>query len=469
MNNQNSNQTVTYIIISAAGGVVMLIFMVICAVGWRTLRGKRRESDCIDESTTDSNLNKKDSIKFQKCNGNSIVSLDTTTTMTTTTTPLLHKPNRSGSDSLWSRSFQQRLQHPSSPLSASACLEILDIPLDEEWEIEKESLILGETLGEGAFGVVVKAEALSLPSIPACVSTVAVKMLKADATEHELHDLLSEMETMKQIGKHKNIINFLGCCTQNGSLCIVVEYAPHGNLRQYLRSNRPSVAESSDQSCDSSLTLATLVSFAFQISKGMEFLARHQCIHRDLAARNVLVGEGVVMKIADFGLARNVREADYYRKTTDGRLPIKWLSIEALFDRVYTTQSDVWAFGVVLWEIFTLGGSPYPSIPVEKLFKLLKSGYRMKRPQGCPSEIYEMMLECWFENANLRPTFTNLVKRFDSFLESVTVNDYVQVFADSMECIHEEDENQESEIADCGSTESIDEVSIFNALEESTL
>ena len=119
MNNQNSNQTVTYIIISAAGGVVMLIFMVICAVGWRTLRGKRRESDCIDESTTDSNLNKKDSIKFQKCNGNSIVSLDTTTTMTTTTTPLLHKPNRSGSDSLWSRSFQQRLQHPSSPLSAS--------------------------------------------------------------------------------------------------------------------------------------------------------------------------------------------------------------------------------------------------------------------------------------------------------------------------------------------------------------
>ena len=119
-NSQNSNQTVTYLIISVAGGVVMLIFMVICAVGWRTLqRGKRRESDCIDESTTDSNLNKKNSIKFEKCNGNSIVSLDTTTTMTTTTTPLIHKSNLNGSDSLWSRSFQQRLQHPSSPLSAS--------------------------------------------------------------------------------------------------------------------------------------------------------------------------------------------------------------------------------------------------------------------------------------------------------------------------------------------------------------
>ncbi|OWK07999.1 FGFR2, partial [Cervus elaphus hippelaphus] len=111
------------------------------------------------------------------------------------------------------------------------------------------------------------------------------------------------------------------------------------------------------------------------------------CIHRDLAARNVLVTENNVMKIADFGLARDINNIDYYKKTTNGRLPVKWMAPEALFDRVYTHQSDVWSFGVLMWEIFTLGGSPYPGIPVEELFKLLKEGHRMDKPANCTNEL----------------------------------------------------------------------------------
>lgn len=323
----------------------------------------------------------------------------------------------------------------SSRIDSSIAEELYELPCDEEWEIERSQLTLKEQLGEGAFGLVVRADAVGLPDLPARCS-VAVKMLKADATGNELADLLSEMDTMKDIGKHKNIINLIGACTQNGPLFVIVEFAPHGNLRQFLRERRPSEYQHTrPNSSGPSLTVRDFVSFAFQIARGMEYLGTRKCVHRDLAARNVLVGEDHVMKIADFGLARNIRDLEYYRKTTDGRLPIKWLAIEALFDRVYTTQSDVWAFGILLWEIFTLGGSPYPGIPVERLFDLLKSGYRMQKPQNCPNEIYDIMLNCWDENSSNRASFTTLRKTFDAMLSSLASKEYLEILAQSIEDI----------------------------------
>ncbi|PFX15764.1 Fibroblast growth factor receptor 1 [Stylophora pistillata] len=213
----------------------------------------------------------------------------------------------------------------------------IEVPYEEAWEIDRFSLVLSDILGEGAFGRVIRAEAVGL----GC--TVAVKMLKEDATDQELMDLVSEMKVMKTIGKHKNIINLLGVCTQEGPLFVVVEFAAHGNLRQFLQERRPGLeyADDADYHSPEQLTLQDLMSFFYQVAKGMEFLSSRKCIHRDLAARNILVAEDYVMKIADFGLARNVRDDDYYRKTTDGRLPVKWMALEALIDRVYTSKSDV--------------------------------------------------------------------------------------------------------------------------------
>ncbi|XP_059586645.1 fibroblast growth factor receptor 1 isoform X5 [Alligator mississippiensis] len=327
-----------------------------------------------------------------------------------------------------------RLSSSGTPMLAG--VSEYELPEDPRWELPRDRLILGKPLGEGCFGQVVLAEAIGLDKDkPNRVTKVAVKMLKSDATEKDLSDLISEMEMMKMIGKHKNIINLLGACTQDGERCtrplyVIVEYASKGNLREYLQARRPPGMEycyNPSRIPEEQLSFKDLVSCAYQVARGMEYLASKKCIHRDLAARNVLVTEDNVMKIADFGLARDIHHIDYYKKTTNGRLPVKWMAPEALFDRIYTHQSDVWSFGVLLWEIFTLGGSPYPGVPVEELFKLLKEGHRMDKPSNCTNELYMMMRDCWHAVPSQRPTFKQLVEDLDRIVAMTSNQEYLDL------------------------------------------
>ncbi|XP_070220421.1 fibroblast growth factor receptor 1 isoform X5 [Bos mutus] len=322
-----------------------------------------------------------------------------------------------------------RLSSSGTPMLAG--VSEYELPEDPRWELPRDRLVLGKALGEGCFGQVVLAEASGLDKDkPHRVTKVAVKMLKPDATEKDLSDLISEMEMMKMIGKHKNIINLLGACTQDGPLYVIVEYASKGNLREYLQARRPPGLEycyNPSHHPEEQLSSKDLVSCAYQVARGMEYLASKKCIHRDLAARNVLVTEDNVMKIADFGLARDIHHIDYYKKTTNGRLPVKWMAPEALFDRIYTHQSDVWSFGVLLWEIFTLGGSPYPGVPVEELFKLLKEGHRMDKPSNCTNELYMMMRDCWHAVPSQRPTFKQLVEDLDRIVALTSNQEYLDL------------------------------------------
>ncbi|XP_023114970.1 fibroblast growth factor receptor 4 isoform X4 [Leopardus geoffroyi] len=330
----------------------------------------------------------------------------------------------SGSSAKSSSSLVRGVRLSSSGPPLLAGLVSLDLPLDPLWEFPRDRLVLGKPLGEGCFGQVVRAEAFGMdPARPDQASTVAVKMLKDNASDKDLADLVSEMEVMKLIGRHKNIINLLGVCTQEGPLYVIVECAAKGNLREFLRARRPpgpDLSPDGPRSSEGPLSFPALVSCAYQVARGMQYLESRKCIHRDLAARNVLVTEDNVMKIADFGLARGVHHIDYYKKTSNGRLPVKWMAPEALFDRVYTHQSDVWSFGILLWEIFTLGGSPYPGIPVEELFSLLREGHRMDRPPNCPPELYGLMRECWHAAPSQRPTFKQLVEALDKVLLAVS-------------------------------------------------
>ncbi|EPB80605.1 immunoglobulin domain protein [Ancylostoma ceylanicum] len=241
-----------------------------------------------------------------------------------------------------------------------------EIDPDPQWEIERSRLELVDILGEGAFGEVWRANLKpdrSDNSIPPEGAPVAVKKLKSSAHEKELIDLVSEMETFKIIGRHENLLRLIGCCTGCGPLYVVLELCKYGNLRDFLRIHRPregkeeAMAKHNGELADyleprkwsdkrdnqvviHNITHKHLVHFAYQVAKGMEFMANKKIIHRDLAARNVLVAEGFVMKISDFGLSRDVHCNDYYRKKGNGRLPIKWMALEALDSHMYTVESD---------------------------------------------------------------------------------------------------------------------------------
>uniref|UniRef100_A0A672IRH1 receptor protein-tyrosine kinase n=1 Tax=Salarias fasciatus TaxID=181472 RepID=A0A672IRH1_SALFA len=367
----------------------------------------------------------------------------------------------------------------------SMILDSEDMPMDEQcerltydankWEFPRDRLKLGDPLGRGAFGQVVEAAAFGIEKATTC-TTVAVKMLKEGATTSEYRALMSELKILIHIGHHLNVVNLLGACTKpGGPLMVIVEYCKHGNLSSYLKSKRgeyspykvndgpadlihfsyvsaghttvlsPSTVEyfTADLSSSSSyksycstvemqqessdydhLTMEDLISYSFQVAKGMEFLSSRKCIHRDLAARNILLSENNVVKICDFGLARDVyKDPDYVRKG-DARLPLKWMAPETIFDRVYTTQSDVWSFGVLLWEIFSLGASPYPGVCIDESFcRRLREGTRMRPPEYATTEIYQTMLDCWLDRPTDRPTFADLVEHLGNLLQASAQQD----------------------------------------------
>uniref|UniRef100_A0A672IRZ1 receptor protein-tyrosine kinase n=1 Tax=Salarias fasciatus TaxID=181472 RepID=A0A672IRZ1_SALFA len=343
----------------------------------------------------------------------------------------------------------------------SMILDSEDMPMDEQcerltydankWEFPRDRLKLGDPLGRGAFGQVVEAAAFGIEKATTC-TTVAVKMLKEGATTSEYRALMSELKILIHIGHHLNVVNLLGACTKpGGPLMVIVEYCKHGNLSSYLKSKRgeyspykvndgpadlihfsyvsaghttvlsPSTVEyfTADLSNYDHLTMEDLISYSFQVAKGMEFLSSRKCIHRDLAARNILLSENNVVKICDFGLARDVyKDPDYVRKG-DARLPLKWMAPETIFDRVYTTQSDVWSFGVLLWEIFSLGASPYPGVCIDESFcRRLREGTRMRPPEYATTEIYQTMLDCWLDRPTDRPTFADLVEHLGNLLQA---------------------------------------------------
>uniref|UniRef100_A0A663M213 receptor protein-tyrosine kinase n=1 Tax=Athene cunicularia TaxID=194338 RepID=A0A663M213_ATHCN len=323
-----------------------------------------------------------------------------------------------------------------------------EVPIDEhcerlpydasKWEFPRDRLKLGKPLGRGAFGQVIEADAFGIDKTATC-RTVAVKMLKEGATHSEHRALMSELKILIHIGHHLNVVNLLGACTKpGGPLMVIVEYCKFGNLSAYLRSKRSEFVpykvrrlggtslsliskfiSGPEDLCKNPLTMEDLICYSFQVARGMEFLASRKCIHRDLAARNILLSDNNVVKICDFGLARDIyKDPDYVRKG-DARLPLKWMAPETIFDRVYTIQSDVWSFGVLLWEIFSLGASPYPGVKIDEEFcRRLKEGTRMRAPDYTTPEMYQIMLDCWHGDPKQRPTFSELVEHLGNLLQA---------------------------------------------------
>ncbi|XP_072505223.1 tyrosine-protein kinase receptor Tie-1 isoform X7 [Notamacropus eugenii] len=280
--------------------------------------------------------------------------------------------------------------------------------------LEWEDITFEDLIGEGNFGQVLRA----MIKKDGLQMNAAVKMLKEFASENDHRDFAGELEVLCKLGHHPNIINLLGACENRGYLYIAIEYAPYGNLLDFLRKSRvletdPAFAH--EHGTASTLTSQQLLRFASDVSKGMQYLSEKQFIHRDLAARNVLVGENLASKIADFGLSRG---EEVYVKKTMGRLPVRWMAIESLNYSVYTTKSDVWSFGVLLWEIVSLGGTPYCGMTCAELYEKLPQGYRMEQPRNCDDEVYELMRQCWRDRPYERPPFAQISVQLGRMLEA---------------------------------------------------
>ncbi|XP_011363231.1 muscle, skeletal receptor tyrosine-protein kinase isoform X5 [Pteropus vampyrus] len=281
-------------------------------------------------------------------------------------------------------------------------------------------------IGEGAFGRVFQARAPGLlPSEP--FTMVAVKMLKEEASADMQADFQREAALMAEFD-NPNIVKLLGVCAVGKPMCLLFEYMAYGDLNEFLRSMSPHTVCSLSHSDLSTraqvsspgpppLSCAEQLCIARQVAAGMAYLSERKFVHRDLATRNCLVGENMVVKIADFGLSRNIYSADYYKANENDAIPIRWMPPESIFYNRYTTESDVWAYGVLLWEIFSYGLQPYYGMAHEEVIYYVRDGNILSCPENCPLELYNLMRLCWSQLPADRPSFASIHRILERMCE----------------------------------------------------
>ncbi|XP_060947712.1 tyrosine-protein kinase SRK2 [Limanda limanda] len=268
----------------------------------------------------------------------------------------------------------------------------------DQWEIDRNSIKLLRKLGAGQFGEVFE-------GIWNETTAVAVKTLKPGTMDPE--DFLREAQIMKRL-RHAKLIQLYAVCTMEEPIYIITELMKNGSLLDYLQKDKGTTLAISDQ-----------IEMAAQVASGMAFLELQNYIHRDLAARNVLVGENNLCKIADFGLARVfMKENENVYEAKEGtKFPVKWTAPEAIHDNKFTIKSDVWSFGVLLYEIMTFGQMPYPAMTNFQVVQRIPQGYRMQCPPHCPKVMYDIMTDCWKENEQDRPTFETLQWKLEDYFD----------------------------------------------------
>ncbi|XP_012268350.2 tyrosine-protein kinase transmembrane receptor Ror isoform X2 [Athalia rosae] len=275
-----------------------------------------------------------------------------------------------------------------------------------------------QELGEGAFGKVYKGE-LQTGNKSEPTIYVAIKTLKENATPKTQSDFKREVDLMTDL-RHPNIICLLGVILKGEPMCMLFEYMTQGDLHEFLICHSPRSDVPLNNGNGKVLEQPEFLRIALQIASGMEYLAGHHYVHRDLAARNCLVGENLTVKISDFGLSRDIYSSDYYRVQSKSLLPVRWMPPESILYGKFTTESDVWSYGVVLWEIYSYGLQPYYGYNNQEVIDMIRSRQLLPCPEDCPTMIYSLMIECWHEVANRRPQFPEIHHRLQNWYTNQT-------------------------------------------------
>uniref|UniRef100_A0A8D3E5K4 Tyrosine-protein kinase receptor n=1 Tax=Scophthalmus maximus TaxID=52904 RepID=A0A8D3E5K4_SCOMX len=279
----------------------------------------------------------------------------------------------------------------------------------DEWEVAREKIALSRELGQGSFGMVYEGLAKGVVKDEP-ETRVAIKTVNESASMRERIEFLNEASVMKEFNCH-HVVRLLGVVSQGQPTLVIMELMTRGDLKSYLRSLRPK------EVLLSLPPLRKMLQMAGQIADGMAYLNANKFVHRDLAARNCMVADDFTVKIGDFGMTRDIYETDYYRKGGKGLLPVRWMSPESLKDGVFTTHSDVWSFGVVLWEISTLAEQPYQGLSNEQVLRFVMEGGLLEKPQNCPDMLFELMRMCWQFNPKMRPAFVEIISSLKDELE----------------------------------------------------
>ena len=300
--------------------------------------------------------------------------------------------------------------------------------------IPKDNIKYISQLGQGNFGIVYKGKAIGLVEGDEEVE-VAVKTLKEDAGSEVRSDFIEEAKLMFGFS-HPNILKIYGVCMSDFPYLMVFEYMDEGDLTQFLRNHASSVhrrllnpfsfrsrTESSYSDDPPSLTKTQLLHICKQVAAGMAYLSSLHHVHRDLACRNCLVDSSMSVKIGDFGMSRKLYSKDYYRINGQAVLPVRWMSPEALIYGKFSVEGDVWSFGVVMWEVFSFALQPYYGISNEEVTEAIRRGKTLKNPEDCPSEIYELMKECWSMDPQSRPSFDELHHKISHYSQLASVSD----------------------------------------------
>ncbi|XP_038614962.1 ephrin type-A receptor 5 isoform X8 [Tachyglossus aculeatus] len=270
-------------------------------------------------------------------------------------------------------------------------------------EIEASCITIERVIGAGEFGEVCSGR-LKLPGkreFP-----VAIKTLKVGYTEKQRRDFLGEASIMGQFD-HPNIIHLEGVVTKSKPVMIVTEYMENGSLDTFLKKN------------DGQFTVIQLVGMLRGIASGMKYLSDMGYVHRDLAARNILINSNLVCKVSDFGLSRVLEDDPEAAYTTrGGKIPIRWTAPEAIAFRKFTSASDVWSYGIVMWEVVSYGERPYWEMTNQDVIKAVEEGYRLPSPMDCPAALYQLMLDCWQKDRNSRPKFDEIVSMLDKLIRN---------------------------------------------------